>query len=181
MPLEQSHGRARPTLPRSGDLPAVPAEHERSRQRDAKGRWVAGNAGGNGRGWRAAVAKMIGRELKGEAAPLARESFRMYRALLAELPHDGAQVSSLVASRARSAVVAARYFARAAELGLDTDEGRAALELSMRLDQRAERLAVTALDVATRLATADRKRRPEDAHAGVVEAFGVKATKGAGS
>jgi hypothetical protein len=122
---------------------------------------------------------MIGRELKGDAEPLARESFRMYQALLAELPHTGAQVSSLVAARARSAVLSARYAARAAELGLDTEDGMAALDLSMKLDARAERLAVTALDIATKLATASRKRKPQDAHAAALEAFGEPAGKDA--
>lgn len=158
MTIEKSHDKARPSLPRSSDLAAVPAVDERPRQRDSNGRWTAGNAGGIGRGWRAAIRKMVGRDLKGDdAEPLARESFRMYQALLAELPHTGAQVSSLVAARARSAVMSARYAARAAELGLDSVEGMRALEVSMRLDARAERLCVTAIDVSTKLAAADRK------------------------
>ena len=172
MSIEQSHGKARPTLPRSKDLANVPPAGERPRQRDASGRFAPGNRAGVGRGWRAALARVLGRDLKGEVAPLARESWLTFQAMLKELPHTGAQVSALVAARARSTTLSARYAARAAELGLDTDEGMRALTLSMQLDARAERLAVTSLDIATKLAAADRKRKPGDAHAEVLEAFG---------
>ena len=170
MTIELSHGKARPTLPRSDDLAVPPPAADRPRQRDAQGRFAPGNTSGRGRGWRASIARMVGRDLQGEAAPLAREAWRVYTALLAELPHTGAQVSSLVASRARSAVLSARYAARAAELGLDTEEGQRALTLSMQLDQRAERLAVTALDISTRLAVAARTRTTNPIHAAILSA-----------
>jgi len=87
----------------------------------------------------------------------------LYAAMLRELPSDGAQVRPLVAARVRCAVLAGRYSLRGAELGLDSDEGRAAVELALRLDQRAERLAVTALDISTRLAARDENRIDVDA------------------
>lgn len=170
MTLEQSHGKARPTLPRSGDLAAVPTAGERPRQRAGNGRFSAGNSVACGRGWRASIAKMVGRDLKGEVEPLARESWRMFRALLSELPHSGAQVSALVASRARSAVLSARFAAKAAEFGLDSPEGMKALDLSMKLDARAERLAVTAIDIATKLAASDRHKRVNPLHATILNA-----------
>jgi hypothetical protein len=116
---------------------------------------------------------MVGRDLRGEVAPLAREAWRVFQALLKELPHTGAQVSCLVAARARSAVLSARFAVRAAELGLDTDAGRSALELSMKLDARAERLAVTSLDIATRLAASERKTSAANAHTRVFDRFGA--------
>lgn len=159
MSMERSHGAARPTLPRSGTLAAVAPEPIPTGNRDTRGRFQPGNSVGTGRGWKAIVAKHLGRDLKGEALPLAREALQLYRAELGHMPHDGPQVRQLVAARARSAVLAARYALRAAELGLDTEAGQKALALSMQLDARAERLAVTALDIAATLAKADRERR----------------------
>jgi hypothetical protein len=71
---------------------------------------------------------------------------------LADLPVDCASVRSLVAQRARAATLADAYACHGALLGLDTAQGAAALAEAHKWDQRAERLAVTSLDVATRLA-----------------------------
>lgn len=158
MTAEHSHGKARPTLPRSRSLAEVPSAPQRHGERDAHGRFATGNKVATGKGWKSILAKQLGRDLQGEAEPLAREALVLYRGLLAELPHDGAQVRQLVAARARSAVLSGRYALRAAELGLDSEAGQRVLELSMKLDARAERLAVTALDIATKLAKADTDR-----------------------
>lgn len=66
----------------------------------------------------------------------------------------------MLAESARSSVVSTHLAARALELGVETTKGRALLELSMKLGQRAERTAVTAYDLAQRLAEADRKAQP---------------------
>jgi len=155
MPIEHSHGKARPTLARLRDVPAATAVPERTGQRDAKGRFVPGNSQGCGRGWKVAVSKQLGRELKGEAEAVAREAYKLYMAFLRELPSDGPTIRQLCAQRARAAVLSGRYATRAAEAGYDTDDGRRALELSLKLDQRAERLAVTAWDLAARQAKRD--------------------------
>lgn len=151
MSIERSHGRARPTLPRASDLPVELPADERSAQRDASGRFTSGNGIGNGRHWKRVLARQLGTDLAGEAGELGRDAWVLYRALLSELPIDCASVRQLVAARARAAVLSARYARRAAETGLDTDEGVLALEMSVKLDARAERLAVTSLDIATRL------------------------------
>jgi hypothetical protein len=65
-------------------------------------------------------------------------------------------------------VLAGFFVARAAQLGLDTPEGAAALEMSMRLDQRAERLAVTSSDIATRMAVSAGKKRVNPVHARIL-------------
>lgn len=181
MSIERSHGKARPTLPRRRDLEAADADRDPCRGRDEHGRFASGNEAGTGRGWKAIVAKHLGRELQGEAGPLAREALQLFRAELAQMPHDGPQVRQLVAARARSAVLAARYAMRAAELGLDTDVGQKAIELSMRLDARAERLAVTALDIASKLAKAEGKRKPIDVHGRVLDTFGAPGSGSGGA
>jgi hypothetical protein len=56
-------------------------------------------------------------------------------------------------------------------MGATTAEGVAALQEAARWDARAERLAVTSLDVSTRLAKAARQK-PIDVHAEVAKAFG---------
>jgi hypothetical protein len=160
MAIERSKGKARPALPRSSDL-AVPQPPLDPRQgRDANGRFSPGNRTARGRGWKRALGKLAGDELAPELRQLAGDAGSLYRARLAELPHQGPTVSSLVAEGARSSVLSARFAARAFELGLDTDAGRAALETSMRLGQRAERTSISAIDIASRLATADERRRP---------------------
>jgi len=171
--LEHSHGKARPTLPRSRELAVLPTDGKPNRSRDARGRFTGLDSPSNGRGWKQLIGRMAGRELKGEAAELGRAAWRLYLAQLEELPHTGPNVRSLVAAQARSAILSARYAQRAAELGLDTLAGRAALDMSAKLDARAERLAVTALDIAIRLAKAQRAGRVVDAHARVLEAFGA--------
>jgi hypothetical protein len=85
------------------------------------------------------------RELAGQASAL-------YRARIEELIYETPTVSALIAEGSRSFVLSARYAHRAMELGLDTAEGRIALELSMKLGARAERTSISALDLSARLA-----------------------------
>ena len=157
---EFSHGKARPTLPRARALAVAPPVSEANHGRDAKGRFTGKDSPAYGRGWKTLIARMAGRELSGEALELGKASWRLYLALLSELPHDGPTVRTLAAAQARSAILSARYASRATELGLDTDAGMKSLELSVKLDMRAERLAVTSQDVAARLAKQERVRKP---------------------
>lgn len=59
MTIEQSHGKARPTLPRLSDVNpgTVP---ERAGERDDGGRFAVGNAAARGRGWKRAVRGLLG-------------------------------------------------------------------------------------------------------------------------
>jgi len=169
--IEHSHGAARPTLPRSGDLATVPAaEHSRTEGRDAHGRFTSANPWSGASKWRALVSEGLGRDLEGKAGELGRRAHRLYRAFLADLPIDCATVRSLVAQRARAAALADSYALRGAELGIDTSDGAAALAEAHRWDQRAERLAVTSLDVATKLAGPARKRPVIDLGKAIAEA-----------
>ncbi len=171
MPIETSHGSARPTLPRSSDLAVPETVGEPSGVRDARGRFASANGIGRGARWKHLLAESLGRDLTGEAGQLGREAYRLYRSFLADLPCDCASVRAMVAARARAAVLAARFARKAAEVGLDSAEGATALAEAARWDARAERLGISSLDVSARLAKAARSR-PIDAHAAVVEAFG---------
>lgn len=154
MTIEVSHGKARPTLPRSGDLAAVvDADPERAGSRDGLGRFSSGNVVGRGRGWKRAIASMLGRAAADPIAQrVADDAWRVYAQSLRELPSDGAIVRGLAASRARHVALEGFWSARAVSLGLSGDDGLAAQEVATRHGQRAERLAVTLLDVASRLA-----------------------------
>lgn len=161
MTIERSHGKARPTLPRSSDLTPVATVPEPSEGRGEQGRFAKGNRIAQGQRWKASIRKLLGRDAAvGEADALAREAWRLYLALLRELPHDGPSVRMLAALQAREAALAARWANRASELGLDSEGGQHADDRAMKHGQRAERLAVTALDVSTRLAGARKPARP---------------------
>ncbi len=164
MPLERSHGKARPSLPRLKDLRATPLPaKDRTAGRDALGRFAPGNRqSARSKGWRKALVQLAGPHISSrDVHKLASESAGLFRACLAELPCDGPTVSRVLAESARSSVVSTHLAARALEVGIETAKGRALLELSMKLGQRAERTAVTAYDLAQRLAEAER-RKPLD-------------------
>ena len=170
---ERSHGKMRPSLPRASDLATVPeADEAPTAGRDASGRFASGNPWAAGAKWRSLVAEGLGRELGGKAGELGRRAYRLFRVFLADLPTDNATVRSLVAQRARAATLADAYATRGAELGMETDAGAAALGEALKWDQRAERLAVTTLDVATKLA--GKRRKVIDVHAEAARVFGGK-------
>lgn len=157
MTIEHSHGKARPTLPRASDLgnTVVPQDPERDRQRDGRGRFATGNRLGVGRGALAAVRRLLGRGVTiadARALAVARDADRLFCATLRDLPHDGTAVRTLLASHARHAALSAFWAARASELGLTSPAAIQASIRSAEHDKRAERLIVTTLDVATRLA-----------------------------
>lgn len=161
MTLERSHGKLRPALTRASDLTIPQAMPDRLHGRDARGRFAPGSKSARGRGWKRAIRELAGPLAEAEVRQLSGDAGSLLRATLSTLPYQGPLVTPLVAENARSTVLAARFAARALELGLDSKAGREALELSMRLGQRAERTAVTAWDLATRAAEAERKR-PRD-------------------
>ncbi len=155
MTFERSHGKSRPTLPRSSDLAPVETDRDPRQGRTAGGHFAAGNRVGVGARWKASIKRLLGRGASGEQAEqVAREAFRLYLAVLRDMPSDGASVRMLVALQARHAAIAAFFTDRAAFLGLDGPEGTAALDIAAKHGQRAERLAVTSLDVSTRLTKA---------------------------
>jgi hypothetical protein len=172
MTIEQCRGKARPTLPRSSDLAVVASVVDTKTGRDAQGRFTSDNPWRGQNKWRSWISEGLGRDLPGEAGVIGKRAHRLYRSFLDDLPVDCASVRSLVAQRARAAALADRYAIRGAELGESTPEGAACLESALRWCQRAERLAVTSLDVANKLVLVAAKHAPTDIHANVRDAFG---------
>jgi hypothetical protein len=169
--IESSHGKARPTLPRSSDLRVVEAAEKPTGERTAGGRFAPGNPIGQGARWKASIKKLLGKGATSEQAEaVARQAFRLYCALLRELPSDGPSVRVLAALEARHAALAAYFTDRAAELGFETDAGAHALEQATKHGTRAERLAVTCIDVATRFATAKPSKKNSALHAAILGA-----------
>ena len=153
MTIEQSNGKARPTLPRASDLKSIDAAANPRQGRTNGGHFAAGNRIGVGARWKASVKKLLGRSADSEAAELVgRDAWRMYLATLRALPCDDAPVRSLVALHARHVAVASYFTNLAAETGMETERGLKLLEVASHHGQRAERTAVTAIDIATKLA-----------------------------
>ena len=176
MTLPRSHGKARPELPRSRDLPEVPTEGERPVQRDAGGRFAAGNAVARGRGWRRACAKMLGRHVDDPVAhAVSEDAWRLFCAGLRDMPNDGPTVRALLAQKARHDALAGFWSTEAAKRGLTTKDGMLAEDRAMKHGAAAMRLAVVALDIASRLATRT-PRSEQTAPAWMVPIEGPKET-----
>jgi len=108
------------------------------------------------------IAKLLGRDIADPvAAKVAADAFRTYGAELRELPHDGPIVRSLCAQHAHHVALAAFWAAQAFDRVLGTPESIAAEERAKLHGQRAERLAVTLLDVAGRMATSTKDTRAQ--------------------
>ena len=175
MAIEQSHGKARTVLPRSSDLELVESAQSPTEGRAAGGRFAPGNNISTGNRWKAAVRKLLGRGAPdSDVDALARESWRIYLAVLRELPATGATVRTLAALQARHTVLAGHFTNRAADVGLETKEGAALDARAMAHGQRAERLAVTCSDLSSRLAKA---KPPKNHILAMIEARATGATK----
>jgi hypothetical protein len=162
--IEQSNGKARPTLPRAGALRVSETVRDPSEGRDADGRATAGNRLAVGAGQKHATKKLLGSgATEGDAALVARDGLRLFYGALRELPSDGAVVRTLAGLYGRHAACSAYFSAKADEAGLGTPDGVAWADAALRHGQRAERLSVTMLDVATALAAAAASRPRLDA------------------
>lgn len=151
MALVHEQGKLRPQPPR---LKNIRRQRTRTRNgnQDAKGRFLPGNHAQKGKRLKAIIRRQLGHEATGELVErLFRETLDVYRACLRAVGSDVAQVQDTLARRARWSVLSAHYALRAAELGLGTEAGDAALDMALKLDARAERLDVTAIDLADRL------------------------------
>jgi hypothetical protein len=163
MTIEHSHGKARPTLPRASDLkhkrwPGPGTDPERAQQRDARGRFVAGNTEASGRGAIAPIKRTLGHHVDmtdADARTVARDAHRLYCATLRELPSSGAMVKQLAALWARHTALSAFWSTKASLAGLGSEDGVAAAAEATKHGQRAERLSVTLLDVAKDMAAGD--------------------------
>jgi len=156
MALVNEKGKLRPQPPRLKNIPAAATARERDRNRDSRGRFVGGNRAATGRAWKSIVRRALGRDATAaETDSIYRDAGTLFAAQLRQLPSQVPQVQDAVARGARASVLSSRTAALALEAGLETDAGRKLLELSIKLDARAERLAVTALDLAQRFAKAE--------------------------
>jgi hypothetical protein len=153
MTIEQSHGKARPALPRASDLPTIEADEKPSRERAAHGHFAAGNRTGLGARFTHTIKKALGTKASsGEAKVVARDARRVFSHLIRSMPSDAPPVRVLAAMHARHVALNAFYTTKAEAAGLDTPEGMKLLEIADRQSQRAERVLVTCLDVATKMA-----------------------------
>lgn len=142
-----------PAAPKPSKLAAsIPDGTERHvRNHKPNGRFAEGNKASAGSHWRAEIRKQLGvLAADDETRRLANEAQYLFRCLMRDMPVDGAGVSALVASRARATVLAAWFAAESARVGMTSDRGMKLLDTSMKLDARAERLAVTAIELAGR-------------------------------
>jgi hypothetical protein len=155
--IEASHGKARPTMLRSSDLTEA-TERDPSVDRVEAGRFAPGNRIAVGRGWKEGVRKLLPPDsADAEVQRIADDAALVYRSVLRSLSSDGPLVRLQVAKLARHEAVAGYFQAKAMAAGLSSDEGVALDDRAIKHGQRAERLAVTARDLADTAA----KRRPD--------------------
>lgn len=159
--LELSKGKVRPGLPRVKGLAVVATEPERSANHDTGGHFTLRNKAAAGR----SVKQMLKRQLGKDATDanvqrLYSDTRTLFLAELARMPNRSPAVQRDLCARARWSALSAWYATRAAELGLDTPEGLALVDVSLKLDARAERLGVTALAISERLAKSAPKGDP---------------------
>ncbi|MGO9834734.1 MAG: hypothetical protein ACLP1X_10990 [Polyangiaceae bacterium] len=149
MAFEQSHGKARPALPRASDLRPVASEAKPSDARGPGGRFAPGNRLSVGARFTATVRKALGSKVAtGEALVVARDARRVFGHVLASLPSDAPPVRALLSVYARHQALHAYFTLKAEAAGLDTEAGLALLVVADRQSQRAERTLVTCLDIA---------------------------------
>ena len=159
MTIEQSHGRARTTLPRSSDLAAIKTVRKPSEGRGPGGRFAPANRHGIQAREKHAVSKLLGSDVgTADVIAIALDARKLFNGFLRDLPSDAQSVRDLAARRARHAAIEAYLAAKAAEAGLTTEEGEKLDDRAMKHGMRAERLAVTSLDIATKLASSSRHK-----------------------
>jgi hypothetical protein len=149
MTIEQSHGKARPTLPRASDLQPGQSVAKPAESRTPDGRFASGNRASVAARFTHAIRKSLGsKAAKGEALVVARDARRVFSHVLRSLPSDAAPVRALLAVYSRHASLNAYYTLCAEAAGLDTTAGLKLLEVADRQSQRAERTLVTVHDLA---------------------------------
>ncbi len=152
---EFSKGKMRPSLVRSSDLrPAPETDAKPTEGRDVHGHFAAGNRTAVGARFTHTTRKCLGpKAATGDARVVGRDARRVNGHVLDAMPSDAAPVRVLIAIHARHVALNAFFTAKAEEAGLTTPEGMKLLEVADRQSQRAERVLVTAQDVARTCAT----------------------------
>ena len=163
MTIERSRGKARPTLPRASDLQPVGTAPDPSEGRNTTGRFAKGNQLSRGSGTKHVVTKALSvAGLQADVALVVADCRKLFSGALRELPSSGSIVRSNAYGYAREASLAGYYDTKANEAGLDTERGMMLADRATHHRQRAERLGVTTVDLATRLAATQRLPRPID-------------------
>jgi len=161
MSTEQNKGKARTTLPRSSDLKPVESVPSPTEGRVSGGRFAPGNGISRENRARHHIRRLLGPAANDKSiAEIQSASLSLYSSLMRSLPCQAVPVRSLVALQARHTALCAYWTEWAVNVGLDSEQGIAALERASKDGARAERLAVTSLDIATRLAKAAPRRGP---------------------
>jgi hypothetical protein len=172
--LVREHRKLRPQPPRLKNTKARERSGERSRNQDAQGRFTPGNDAPKGRAVKQLIKRQLGAGATGELVErLFSDTLELFRALKRSVGSEAPAVQDTLARRARWSVLSAHFALRAAEQGLETESGQRCLDLALKLDARAERLDVTALDLAERLP--DPSKPETDPHSAMLEAFGAPA------
>jgi hypothetical protein len=152
MALRREHTGLRPQPTRLKDVTRRQRSGNGAANHDAGGRFTAGNKAAEGKRLKAIIRRHLGRDAtNADTEALYREVRDIFAALVASVGSSMPQVQDTLARRARWGVLSAHYALRAVDLGLETEQGQACLELALKLDQRAERLDITAIDLANRL------------------------------
>ncbi len=163
MTIEKSHGKARPMLVRSSDLRPPEAESKPTDGRGAHGHFAAGNRTGVAARFTHTVKKALGPGTSNDETKIVvRDAKRVAAHVLRALPSDAAPVRVLVAIHARHVALHAFFTAKAEEAGLTTPAGLKLLEVADRQSQRAERVLVSAQDMARVCAASEAKRDAVD-------------------
>lgn len=145
-------GKLRPQPARLKDTARRVRAGDRVRNQDGAGRFVPGNTAAHGKRLKAILKRHLGKDATSDAVEaLFKETKEIFQALVRSVGSSAPAVQDTLARRARWGVLSAHYALRAIELGLESKEGQACLELALKLDQRTERLDVTALDLANKL------------------------------
>jgi hypothetical protein len=153
MPLRNEHNALRPTTPRAKDVHPRPVRSPyAAANHAADGRFRPGNTASSGKRLKQIIKRHLGKDATDDTVSLLfAETKSMFLALVKAVDSTAPQVQDTLARRARWGVLSAHYALLAAELGLDTPDGQKALEMALKLDARAERLDVTAIDLANKL------------------------------
>src|ERR1700690_993106 len=173
MAFEQSHGKARPTLPRASDLESSESARKPPSGRGPGGHFAPGNRLSLGARFTNTIRKALGSKgATGEAMVVARDARRVFGHVLAALPSDAAPIRALLSVYARHQSLHAYYTLKAEALGLDTEAGLKMLEVADRQSQRAERTLVTCHDLARVHSEKERSSKPQSAHDSLAAALG---------
>lgn len=172
MTFERSHNKVRPMLVRASDLqPGQPADKPTTGRSD-HGHFAAGNRLGVAARFMATVKKALGnKNSPGETRIVYRDARRVMAHVLRAMPSNAAPVRVLVAIHARHVALHGYFTAKAEAAGLDTPEGLKLLEVADRQSQRAERVLVSAQDMARVCAAQEKERNTGNPHTALIAAL----------